>query len=249
MKDNKDFDGSKIDGAEIELTSSSPFLRKLENFWYYHKWKILIVAFFALVLGICIGQMAGREEVDDTVVVAVPMSLYAEQIEGVDEVLTSLMPAGEKGSKNLVLQIYPIYSEAELKEVNEQETDEEGHYVIRVLQSYNTSKIEEYHDYINTGASSLLILSPYLYDPQAEYDRLLPLSQVFGDKLPAGALADGYGVRLGDTYAYSYFEALQALPPDTVICLRRQPVFGLASKDAQYERTKELFRSLVTFGN
>ncbi len=247
MKDNKDQGESKLDPAEIKLTVSSPFLKKLENFWYHHKWKVIVIAFFAIVVTVCILQMVNREDVDDTVIIAVPDYLSAEEINEIDNVMSSMMPANAKGEKNLVVQFYPIFSEDEMLAC-EQETDEEGYYLY-VDPSYNTQRFGEYNDYLKTGASTLLFVSPYLYEQQRMYDRVLPLSEVFGEKLPLGALPDGCGVRLGDTYAYSFFEALQVLPENTVVCLLRKPALGIASKEEQYERTKELFKSILNFGN
>ena len=52
MKDNKDLEREKIDADEIriEIETKNPFLSKLSNFWYYHKWKVIIGMFFALRL-------------------------------------------------------------------------------------------------------------------------------------------------------------------------------------------------------
>ena len=49
MRDNKDFDESKLEAAEIKLNSSNKTLGWLENFWYYHKWKVIVILFFTIV--------------------------------------------------------------------------------------------------------------------------------------------------------------------------------------------------------
>ena len=252
MKDNKDFDESKLDAEEIKFRSSdNRFLNWVENFWYYHKWKVAIVLFFAIVFGVGIGQMVGKEEQDALVVVASPMYFYSEYIEGIDSALTSVLPsAGKDGKKNLVLVTYPIYSEEEMKEANEAETDEEGRYIIQVIQSYNTSKHEEYRDHLQTGECSILLISEYLYDTLRNQDRLKSLSEIMGDGVTVtGAMEDGYGVRLGDTGLYAFFEELQVLPPDTVVCLMRPYIWGATSNQEKYAEAETYFKNLITFGN
>ncbi len=247
MKNDKDFDDSKLNDTDINLNSSNRFIKALDNFWFYHKWKVIIISFFAVVLVICILQMVGKERIDDNVVIGVPKTLYAEEIAELDNTLTSLMPKDENGEKNLALMIYPIYSEDELEYVNELETNDEGNYVTLVSPVYNAEKISEYSDYMMTGEASLLFVSPYLYAQQAENDRLMPLSEIFGENVPKSGYE--YGVRLGDTYLYEYFDAFKVLPEDTVICLRRAYVMGASANKERYQRTKEFFVNLVTFGD
>ena len=100
MKDNKDFDREKLDVDEIRLeeSNSNPFLAKLSNFWYYHKWKVIIGAFFAIVLGVGVFQMINREEVDEIVIVAAPVYLSAEEREALDRLITSQLPKDKDGS-------------------------------------------------------------------------------------------------------------------------------------------------------
>lgn len=250
MRDNKDFDGSKLDAAEVKLGSQNPIFKWLDNFWYYHKWTVIIVLFFAVVLGVGVSQMIGKEKSGEAVVIAAPQDVYTEHIEGYNTVLTSLMPATEKGGrKSLQIYPYPIYSEDEMKRANEEETDDEGRYVQKVIQSYNTSKIEEYRSFLQMGECSILFVSEYLYETQRDQGRLRSLEEVFGKDLPMGAMGDGYGVRLGDTALYAFFDELQALPEDTVICLLRPYIWGASSKEEHYAYTEEFFKNIVTFGN
>jgi hypothetical protein len=65
----------------------------------------------------------------------------------------------------------------------------------------------------------------------------------------SGALEDGCGVRLGDTELYGFFEELQVLPPDTVICLMRPYIWGASSNEEKYAEAETYFKNLITFGN
>jgi len=248
MRDNKDTDKAKLEASDIELTSSSPILSKLDNFWYYHKWKVIIILFFAIVFVVGIVQIVNKDESDEAVIIAVPEYLYAEDIEGLNSVLSSLIPNTDGDAKKVDLFIYSIYSENEMEAANTEETDEEGKYIVQVTNSYNVSQVEQYRSYLQTGEVSLLFVSPYLYGELRENDRLRPLSDTFGEALPESAMSDGYGIRLGDTYLYEFFDELKVLPADTVICLSRAYIWGASSDAERYAETVEYYKSLVNFG-
>ena len=248
MRDDKDLNGSKLDAPEISLTSESPFLSKLSNFWYYHKWTVIVVAFFAVILIVGAVQLFTKEDSDETVAIAAPMTFYAEHIEGIDRTLTNLMPKNSDGSaKRLDVLTYTIYSEQEIEDANHEETDEEGHYIRKVDRAFNTSKIQEYNQLLTTGECSLLFVPKELYQKQRELDRLRPLREIFGENIPESA-QDGYGIRLGDTYLYEFFPEMQVLPADTVICLLRPYIHGASSKEERYAATVELFKNIAKFG-
>lgn len=252
MNGNREPDRSKLDASDVnlKLTSSSPVASKLSNFWYYHKWKVIIIGFFVIVLVVGVVQMLTKEESDNSVIIAVPADIEQEQIDAIDKVLTSFLPndADGNGTKVLDIYFYPIYTEDELNAANTSETDEEGNYIPKVSQQYNVQKAEEYRDYLQTGECSVLLVSEDLYSKLRGNDRVLPLDMVFGESLPVGAMSDGCGVRLGDTYVYKYYPELQVLPEDTVICLLRSYFMGASSDEAVYENSKKLFSNVVSFG-
>ena len=135
MNDNRDFDESKLDGAEIRLAPNSPFFAKLDNFWYYHKWKVIIIAFFAIVIIVGVVQMVGKTDADASVVIAVPETVTPLQSRDISTALGQLLPndANGDGKKDLDVLAYPIYSEEELDKANHTETETEAdggwHYV------------------------------------------------------------------------------------------------------------------------
>ena len=259
MKDNKDFDREKLDVDEIrvEESNSNPFLAKLSNFWYYHKWKVIIGAFFAVVIGVGVFQMFNREEVDEIVIVAAPVYLSAEEREALDRLITSQLPKNKDGSlRDMDVYDYVVYSEDEIDEINKTaETAEEGDDVPYVDRSFNVSEIKSYNDFLSTGECSVLFLSEYLYgelamrDSTESGDVRLTMAEIFGDELPEGVMPDGCGIRLGDTEIYKYYEALQVLPEDTVICVLRSYFYGASSNKEKHAMSVELFKNIVTFGS
>lgn len=267
MRDSRDRDSEKLDAKEIsfkdvkgsgdkkpegevkiDFAPKSPFLAKLSNFWYYHKWKVIIISFFAIVFLVGFYQIMTKEDGDEAIVIAGASDFDNEKMMAVESVLTSLKPRNNDGSaKKLDLYTFTIYSEEEMHEANHSETNSDGNYVQNVSQAYNTEKIGEYDDFLSLGECSILIVSEYLYERQKTYNRVLPLSEIFGDKLPEGALEDGYGVRLGDTDLYAYSEALQALDEDMVVCILRSYWMGASSDKEKYAESKELYKRIVTF--
>jgi hypothetical protein len=55
-------DNEKYEGGDIVIRS--PFMQKLENFWYHYKWQSLIALFVVFTLVICSVQLCTREEYD-----------------------------------------------------------------------------------------------------------------------------------------------------------------------------------------
>ena len=252
MKENKDIDREKLDAEELEIRvktkEASPFGKKLSNFWYYHKWKVIIISFFVITFTVCSFQMCTKEDPDDMILIAGPAYFDNKDMIAVRDVLTSLKPSNNDGSaKKLDIYTYSIYSEDELYEANHSVKNENGQYVTMVNRPYNVEQNSQYFQFLSTGECSILIVSEYLYSNLVENDRVLPLSQLFGEDLPEGALDDGLGVRLGDTDLYASSNALRVLDGDMVICLLRSYVMGASSNKERYEESKELFIRIVTY--
>ena len=258
MKDNRDIDREKLDVDEIRIEESnqSPFLAKLSNFWYYHKWKVIIAAFFAIVLGVGVFQIVNRDEVDEIVMVAAPVYLSAEQREALDRLLTSQLPKNKDGSlRDMDIYDYVVYSEDEMDEANHTETNSEGQYITMIDRTFNVNEIKSFNDFLSTGECSVLFVSEYLYgelamrDSTENGDIRLTMAEIFGDDLPEGVMPDGCGIRLGDTEIYKYYEALQVLPEDTVICVLRSYYYGASSNKEKHAMSVDLFKNIVTFGS
>lgn len=247
-------DDVKSDGSEIHLSVKSPFLSWLDNFWYHHKWKVIIVAFFLTVAIVGIVQMLGKEECDASITVATHTIYYRENVDALEQALVSLMPSDRTGDGKKLLQLdtYKIYSEDEMKAVNEAETDINGYPIIYADESYNKSQLQDYNSSIMSGECTVMFISEYLYselvDRRADDVLLKPMSEIFDGELPSGVMPDGYGIKLSETRAYSYFEAFQALPSDTVVCIMRPFAFGASSNTERYDFAVQYFKNIINFG-
>ncbi len=248
-------DQKKLDGAEIKLTSSNKFLSWLDNFWYHHKWKVIIITFFAIVIGVGVFQMVNKEDPDVEVTVATHTIFYKEPVAELERTLHSLLPAdiNGDGKKNVQLNLYKIYSEAEMKEANEAETDSDENPVIYADEAHNKEQIQQYNSYLMTGQGSILILSEYLYNDlvgRRDEDILLtPMSEIFGENMPEGVTADGYGIKLSKTGAAQNLKGFEFLPDDSVICIMRPFVISGDKGAEKHQRAVEYFKSIAEFGN
>lgn len=258
MKDNKDLDREKLEGDDVKIVyeTENPLLKKLSNFWYYHKWKVIIISFFAIVFAVGIIQMVTREDVDEIVIVAAPAYLDADQGEKIDRILSSCLPKNKDGSlRTLDIRRYIVFSEEEIEEANHSETNEEGRYIEKIDKSAIMTEIKSFNDDLSTGECSVLILNPYLYNELSKReisgnrDIRMTMEEVFGEDLPAGVMPDGCGIRLGDTEIYQYYEELQVLPEDTVICVLRSYYMGSSANKEKHAMSVELFKNIVTFGS
>ena len=242
----------KLQGSDVNVTLSNPFLKWLDNFWYHHKWKVIIITFFAIVVIVGVVQMVNKEKYDVNVTVATHTVYYTENVDAIERALVSLMQADMNGDgkKKVQLNLYKIYSEEELKAANEAETDSSGNPVIYADPTYNKEQISQFNSYIMTGQCSIMIVSEYVYrdilERRSENILLKPMSEIFGDELPEGTTADGYGVRLSECGLYS-LDAFRTLPRDSIICVMRPFVMNGGTNNAQYEKALDYFKFIVEF--
>ena len=65
MQNNRQ-DNDKLEAGDV--VAASPALRWLDNFWYHHKWAVIITVFFLVVLIVCVLQMSSRVQYDFNVI-------------------------------------------------------------------------------------------------------------------------------------------------------------------------------------
>ena len=247
---DRDIRDEKIDSENIDVTGNNRFLKWLDNFWYHYKWTLIIVVFIVAVITIAVVQMVTKTEADVKITFGGPYIMSESEVSSVRNDLSSLLKddVNGDGKKYVDFYEYAVYSEDQIKSENERETNESGKYVTNINPSYTNSRAEAYQSYVQTGDCSIYFVSGYLYENLIENNRLRPLSETFGSNIPDNIKSfDGYGVRLGDTDLYKYFDSLKALPKDTVICLMRPYVFGESSKEKNYSATVDFYKALLQF--
>lgn len=239
MRDSEERREEKLEGREVHLRNAGGFsvrterphgklYRWFDNFWYHHKWKTIIIAFFAVVILVCALQMCSRApSADVSVLIVGPKSFIAEdsgysQLEGL---LSSCVPEdyNEDGTENAEIVNFTVFSEEQIKELAAH-VDEKGEPdPIVVNTSTNSENYQQFFSYLSTGETAILMLDRWIYETPQVQNLLIDLSTQL-DFVPNGALyatgQDGHehllGVRLGDTLLYQNNSALRTLDGDTV---------------------------------
>ena len=245
-------DGDKLQPGEI--TAASPFLRKLDNFWYHNKWTVIVVAFFVTVAVVGLVQMVNRPRYDTSVCLASPYKMNKEERAAMEDLFERICPGDFNGNGEKLVNLveYQIYSEEEFEsEADRYEamTDENGNPdQFQINRKFNSDEYKNFSNFTMTGETSVYILSPYLYDLLVSAERLKPLSEVYtnGD-LPTGALSDGFGIALKDTDFYKYNPAAQIYPENAILCLHKPTISGRSKNEARYAEDMAFFKAIADF--
>lgn len=228
------------EGIEVQ----SPMLKKLDNFWYHYKWHTLITLFFLIVFTVCTVQMCTQKTNDMLVMYSGPEALDQSERDNITKVLEHLV---EEEGYAIGINAYNVLSEDEIRAL-EAETDADGKPLF-VNRAFYTDEYKNYGTYTGTGESSIMLLSPWLYESLYKNDRLRNISDLT-DGVSEDALVNECGIVLGKTDIYAKYEALQVLPEDTVICFAR-PNWGMGknSKAKHYAKEETLFCAIVEYEN
>ena len=244
-----------------EIVVSNPFLKWLDNFWYHYKWTVIVIGFFLLVFIVCFSQCVQKVDINVPVVYAGGyQSMDADRLSWTEEdrasvknVLSSLYRgAGGDEEKNVGFLTYNIYTEEQLRAMATEAPSAEGEsekfspYAFNAAKQNNLSEFEAFANYMGTGECSIWLVSEYVYTEKRLWERAMPLAELWGEEIPAGAY-DEYAVRLGDTALYRYYDALRLLPADTLIILTRGWVMGSSGDAKTYEEYTRLYRAMVDF--
>ena len=243
-KDN----GSDRDRLEYQGISVG---EKLENFWYYNKWKVIIGAFFLVVAIIVIAQFAGRENPDVYIMYAGESYLNVTGVDGMRNAFRAVIDDyngdGEHGIMLTTLTCHSDEQIAEREEAAREETRE--FYVDR---SANMQNIKSFDAEIFAGESVICLLDPWLFDRVDAAGGFVPMSEIFTEEeLASLELYGNSGIYLRSTKFAKYYTALGNLSEDTVLCIRRISSMSVFKGQKKYERLHDdhvdAFRRIALF--
>jgi hypothetical protein len=219
----------KPSGDEIELVEQSPFLRWLDNFWYHYKWTVIISAFFALVLIVCVVQMFADPVYDINIGYSGTYGFSATEAEMMYNDLSAALPndLNGDGARYAGFIRYQIYSEEEIKEEWKQveqareeakaKGEDPAEITSKINLAFNTEQYSQFTNSLLTGQCYIYLCSPFVYDTVKSSGRVCRLADL-GGNVPSYAY-DECAVLLKDTPMYQNSEILQKLPEDTLVCL------------------------------
>lgn len=262
-KENQKRNDDKLEAHEISLSDSKQqkleageivvpkgkFALWWENYWYHYKFHTIVVLFAIFVCTVCFVQCSQKESGDLTVTFAGACGFEnAEDRDNLIEVLNAVAPKSEQKDEKLsvLLTTYSIFSEEELRA---RFTDEEGKFdsaSFQTAKGFNNDHLDTFGTYLMTGESPVLLTSEFVFDYQNMEEIAMPLSEIYGENLPASACNE-YAVRLGDTDFYRYYKAVQILPADTLVVFIRSYVWGASADKELYADYERMFRAIVDF--
>ena len=234
-----DFIGDDYEDVPVKDDS---FAGRAGNFFYHYKWHLIIGAIFLLIAVVGVRQFITSEKLHSDV-----SALYAgdarpggEEEAGISDALSSVLKEDIDGNGENKVYLYTSYYAP-----GTVVTSASGEPVEISDKGYADDRLQ---GLIATGECGVMFIHPTLFEVLKKEGAVEKLTDALG-YVPDGAL-DEYGVRLGDTEPYRYFEALQALPADTVVCMRSLSSSLLTSEreaEKYYEAGKKLFSDYFGF--
>ena len=240
---------SKLAGDDIEIKVENRFTNWFSNFWYYHKWKVLIVVFALILLTVTTVQMCRNTTEDLTVLFAGSAFIVNENQELIKEAFASVMPEDFNGDGEKVcgLSTVTVYSNEQIAAIKELAAADTS--VLPVNGAYNAQQLSAFDNLIAVGEYRVMLLEPWLYDRVASGGGFRKLSDVLGNT-PDTAYSE-YAVRFMDTpFAKANPEEFEGLPADTLLCLRTEISISSAishKKAGDYQNHVALFRAIVNY--
>ncbi len=224
---------------------------KLSNFWFYHKWKV-IVALFALILTVvCVSQSCSAQKDDIIIMYAGPVYISSEDQAAMSDAISTVLPDdfNGDGEKRAALAVLCIYSPEQITEKNAAAENGDG---MKVDVSLNNSEKQSFDQLIVAGEYSLCLLDPWLYSEVSSAGGFRYLADVLGEK-PEYAV-DDFCVRFKDTeFAKANAEIFASLPDDTLLCLRTKSSLGSLiagnSTDKNYAKAEKTFVAVMNYGS
>ena len=229
-----------------DIKEKSDFLKRIDNFWYHNKISVIVCSFIVFVIVICTFQMCANKDDDVSILYSGPYLMTSTEREEIRSVFNYVMPDDFNGDGHDYVEMitYHVCSKEQLDTI-ESEVHSDGD-TVRVDRNYYSNEYSNYCNMLLTGECSLYFVDPWLYEDLIKNQRVKKLSDIFDGALPDGAV-DEYGIKLGDTEIYRYYQVLQKLPEDTIVCLLLPYVFGQSSHEEIYINSQEMFKAIVTF--
>ncbi len=230
---------------EGELTPQSEFGKKLDNFWYYNKWKVLAGLFALFVLIVCLVQCATRENTDVALIYGGALSASDSRTQDMRAALSALEPEAV-GKNGVGLTVMEVYDE----EYAANNSD-------KVHIPTNNSNYDSLCQLITAGEYSVLILDRWIYDEIKGRVGFRAVDEICGEALKPEQKLDANAVIFKKTAFYgANAGAFSGVSDDAVICLCIYSPFktftgcgGSENVDRDYQNSVEMFKAIVTYGN
>lgn len=226
------------------------FTSRIGNFWYHHKTKVFITAFFVIAIGVAVGQFVSQSNPDVYILYSGPEYITANDNQGFCSAIRELMTEdyNDDGEKKVRLTdiIYSTQSQMEKAQAEAEARGDEFSFDI-----VSNQNMAEKFTYEVFGSDSIIcILSEEQYTQVMASGGFLPLSEIFGDGEIKGAI-DEYGIRFNETNFYEFYDSTHIFPDDAVLAIRRVSTMSALTGQKKAEKAHayhlELFKKIVNF--
>ena len=234
-----------------DISLRSPFLKKLDNFFYHYKWHSIVALFLVVVLTVTLVQACSKETFDVEVMYAGPKNLNDKQTVIDIQNAFATVATDENGDGKTVVRLVSYW-------VDERYYGGEGEDMsgsdVAYFANNALNNEKAYHDEIKAGNLSICLVSPHLfYQVHKEggfmrIDELCPELDESMYLVGEGGSVNHYAIPLKNT-DLGKLPGLASLPDDTILCLRK-PAYHLLNASRlkkQHENSKEVFLNALRY--
>ena len=203
-------------------------LKWMENFWYHHKWAVIITVFFLVVLIVCAAQMSARVQYDFNIIFVgnggnITGTQYNDILSSLENVAYDVDGNGETSV---------CFSRETF--ISDQESDLVSNLNSNITSFMQSSLYQDYYVYF---------IDPVLYENYKNEGVFVPLTFHI-DNMDEYMLNDELSIRLGDCAFYDY-PGISAMPENTLIVLKTVPYFASEKKTSDQKQIQSIHADLI----
>ena len=234
-----------------DITLRSPFLKKLDNFFYHYKWHTVIALFLVVAILVCLLQTCSKEAYDVEVMYAGPKNLNDKQTVIDIQNAFAEFATDENGDGKVVARLVAYWVDERYYGGGDGENKDVD---VPYLANNSLTNEKAYHDEIQAGNLSICLVSPYLfYQVYTEggfmrIDELFPTLDESVYRVGEDGSINHSAVVLSKT-PFGSLPGLSTLPKDTILCLRK-PGYHLLNAshlEAQHANSKNVFLNALGY--
>ncbi|MBO5213022.1 MAG: hypothetical protein J6B60_05725 [Clostridia bacterium] len=231
----------KIHSVNTQVQGSA-----VSNFWYHHKWKVIIGLFFIAIVTAFIVVAVTKEKYDTRILYTGHVSIYND-IEAMNDAFEKLAKDYDNNNefKSGIAQY--IYKTPEQLAKEKEEALKQGIAYNDAQQIQVNTQIKlDLNNVMLSGEFSVMLLSPAIYNECK--GELREVSDVLGYEINDESLVtpDGRGIYFKNTAFAKAYDCFDSLPDDTILCL--QVKIWTTDKD-DYSNREDFFRAIVEYNS
>ena len=181
-----------------------------QNYWYYYKWPVILITFFAGVILFCVLQAETREMADTYILYTGPHFFEIGEKDTLENAFSQILTQDGEGRRTVSIVDMPAFSDEEIREATDG-SDDVG--LLLKYGSYTYDAVKEgFSRQAFIGETVICLLAPYWFELLKANDGLVPLEEILG--YPPNGMVDEYGVTFSKLAFAEFFDVAGGLPAD-----------------------------------